>query len=543
MTSRLSAFTRASALALRLLGGLSALALAAAPAASAHAEEPAAPATLLVFESAPWDLDPEAVREAVAREIGGAVALAGQATPGRAALVLRSEPERRVTLTYHADDGRRTERTIDLPDEPDRAAETIALLAANLVRDEAAELAAALGKRPAKEPPEPEAAPAQAPEPAPPSPVKPSPVKPGPAKHASPVKPGPAKRLAAEPPVPEDYPCWRPGLARVVGGADVLPFVGTSTSTGTDLIRTYSANLFAGYTGGLAGAEISAGVNIEHTFMCGGQLATLANVVAGPVRGVQIASVLNFGTSVYGAQFGDINIAAGPLHGAQLGGINAARHLAGAQIGALAIAGDATGLQVSAFNLAAGDVTGVQIGALNIATGQVRGAQIGVVNYADRSTFSFGLINIVPHGRLHLDLWAQESAMVMAGVKHGGDYFHNIYGVGAQVAEDRVRPALTLGLGARIPIVPRLYVDVDVLGYTLHEPSSFALASVLAQARAALGVRLLPRLALYAGPTYNFAYAFGRDPDLSPYGSLLINDDPLEPIRGWPGMFVGVQVL
>jgi hypothetical protein len=329
----------------------------------------------------------------------------------------------------------------------------------------------------------------------------------------------------------------------VVGGADVLPFVGTSTSTGTDVIRGISANMFAGYTAGLAGGEISAGVNIEHAFMCGVQVSPLANIVTGPVRGLQITGVLNVGTSVYGAQIGDINIAAGPLRGAQIGAINVARQVSGAQMGAIAVAGDLTGVQVSSFNIAAGDVTGVQIGVVNIAKGRVRGAQIGLVNYADRSSFSFGLVNIIPHGRFHLDLWAQESGLVMVGLEHGSDYFHNIYGVGARLVGDGLHPALTLGLGVRIPIVSRVYADIDVLGYALLEPPSLAFSTVMAQARALVGVRLWPELALYAGGSYNVSYAFGRDPELSPYGSRLVSDDPLEPLRAWPGLFVGVRAF
>jgi hypothetical protein len=545
--------TQAGALALRVLVAMGALALGAAFPASAHAEEPAARSTALVIHSAPWDLDPEDVREAIAREIGSAVTLEGEATSRRPALVLRSEPNRRVTLTYQGEDGRRTGRTIDLPNDPDRAAETIALLAANLVRDEAAELAAALGKRPAPPPAEPAPPPEAAARP----PAEPAAVKPGPVKPVSSAKPDPAKHAPAAP-GGGNYPCWRPGLEPVLGGADVLPFLGTSTITGTNVVRSYSANLFAGYTGGLTGVELSVGGNIEHTFMCGAQISNLANIVTGPVRGVQVTGVVNVGTSVLGAQAAAVNIAMGRLHGVQIGGVDVAGPLlgmqfggvniaagsaVGAQVGLLNVVGDFTGVQVSTVNIARGDTTGVQFGGVNVSTGRVRGAQIGFINYADRSSFSFGLINIIPNGRLHLDVWGQESGLVMAGLEHGSDYFHNIYGVGARLIGDRVRPALTLGYGVRIPVVSRVYVDVDVLGYTLHEPPSFAISTIMAQARALVGVRLLPKLAIYAGPTYNVAYSFGRIPDLSPYGSLVMNEEPENPIRGWPGLSVGVRAF
>lgn len=501
---------RAAALALRMLTAAGALAVPSAWPASALAEEPPAAGVVLVIENAPWDVDTEAVREAIGREIGKAVTLADAKTAGRAALVLRGEAEGRVTLTYHAEDGRQTGRTIELPKDSRRVVETIALLAGNLVRDEAAELAATFGKRPAEAP-----ASASAPAPAP-----------APAPAAAPASASASAPAPAENPAP----CAAPGASFVLAGADFLPWVGTSTSTGTNVVRRYSANFIAGTTAGLAGIEVGIGVNLKSSFMCGVQGAAGGNIVAGPARGAQLTAGVNYSASLYGAQLGSLNIAAGPA--------------AGAQVGVLDIAGPVTGAQLGALTIAAGDVTGAQLGVMNVATGKVKGVQLGLVNYADTSSLSIGLLNIIRNGRFHLDFWGMESGIVMAGLKHGSDYFHNIYGAGAVVYGDRPRVALTLGFGGRIPLGERLYADVDLLAYSLHDVPSLETSTVLGQTRILLGARLASWLAIYGGPSYNIAFSPDvKDSKLSPYGSIALDPDDPNPALGWPGVVLGVQLF
>jgi hypothetical protein len=446
-------------LALAALGGLAAT-CAAPP--RVLAEQPVESGIVLLFESIPTALDPEAVRAAIERELGEPVTLADAAPAGRAALRLRAEPDRRVTLVYHAEDGRRLARTIALPEDGAGDVEIIALLAGNLMRDEASELAAALGKRAAAEP-----APLAEPEPAPLAEPDPAPL---------------AEPDVAAPP----QPCERAG-ARAVGlGTDVFPFLGSSTFTGVDVVRRYSLGLFGTYTAGLDGIEASAGVNIKSSFMCGLQLSSMANLVHGPARG------------------------------AQLGAVNYAR----------------------------GPVMGLQIGLVNIARGEVDGAQIGLVNYAHRSTLSFGLINIIRDGRLHLDLWALESRVVLAGLEHGGDHFHSIYGLGGRVSQRGGRLAAAFGVGGRVPISRRLYVDLDLLGYALHDASSRHEPSILAQTRLLLVARLDPRFAIFGGPSYNLVFGeTAEETELSPYGSMSLDPDDPDRLRGWPGLVVGVRAF
>ncbi|WP_437604759.1 hypothetical protein WMF20_26525 [Sorangium sp. So ce834] len=574
---------RAGVVLLRALAAAGAFAAAAAPPARALAEEPRAAGVDLVVDGAPWTLDPDAVRAAVERELGAGVTLARAAAAGRPTLVLRGEPDGRVTLSYSAADGRRIERTIDLPEDPDRAAEAIALLAGNLVRDEAAELAASFGKR------APEAPPAAQPEPAPPS------APPAAGEQAAPAGAARGAQAArpSQPARPEPPRCSLPGAKNVFLGADIAPFVGTSTFDGTNVVRRYSLNLAGGYTAGIAGLEAGVGVNIASSFLCGAQLAAGANLALGPARGAQIALGLNLARSLSGAQVGSINVAAGAVDGAQGGVLNvAAGAVDGAQIGAINVAAgasadlqlgvanaavsDATGVQLGAINLAvgaatdvqiglanlaasrstdtqlslinvaAGESTDVQIGLLNVATGKVEGMQIGIVNYADDSPFSLGLLNFIRNGRLHVDVWGMESGIAMAGLKNGSDHFHNIYGIGVRLSGDHPRMVFSLGLGGRISLGERAYADLDLLGYSIHEPSTANPSASLVQARAVLGVRLFPELAVFGGPSYNVAFGdTAEDARLSPYGSTSFADsaDDVNPWRGWPGIVVGVEAF
>ncbi|WP_437922859.1 hypothetical protein WMF37_27985 [Sorangium sp. So ce291] len=544
---------RARALLLRALAAASVVAAVSAPPASALAAAPSAAGIDLVVDGASWTLDPEAVRAAVGRELGGTVTLSPSATAGRPTLVLRGEPDGRVTLTYSSPDGRHIGRTIDVPEDPDRAAEAIALLAGNLVRDEAAELAAALGKRPPEEP----AA----------SPTPPAAGEPRPPRQA-------ARSAKAAPPEPP--PCALPGATTVRFGGDVVPSVGSSSFTGTNVVRRYSLNLVGGYTAGVTGVELGAGVNISSSFMCGAQLSAGANLVLGPARGAQLTGGLNLAMSLRGAQVGPLNVVAGPVDGVQGGVLNvagpvdgvqggavniAAGSVAGAQLGLANVAvGESTDVQVSLLNaavskstdvqvslanVAAGESTGTQIGLLNVATGKVGGVQIGLVNYADKSPFSLGLLNIIRDGRLDVDVWGLESGILMAGLKHGSDHFHNIYGVGVRLFGDRPLVAYALGLGGRISVGERAFIDLDALGYSLHDPSSsFQPAAVLTQARALLGLRLAPEFAIFGGPSYNVA--FGDTPEdarLSPYGSIPLRLNDTDAQRAWPGVVLGVEVL
>ena len=243
----------------------------------------------------------------------------------------------------------------------------------------------------------------------------------------------------------------------------MLPYVGTSSIFGVNVVRSFSLNLAGSYVTGLEGVEIAGGANVESGFACGVQMARSANVVAGPVSGWQLAGGANGGGALDGAQ--------------TAGALNLASDVRGIQLGAIDIAtGGVVGAQVGAVNVAAGDVEGAQVGAVNVAAGGVEGVQIGAINVARRSTFSLGAITLVPEGRTHLDLWwGMESGLVMAGLKHGGGHFHNIYGFGIRPGStdgDGFQWAIVLGFGGHFPVSSRIFVDADLLVNSLFTSES-----------------------------------------------------------------------
>jgi hypothetical protein len=284
-------------------------------------------------------------------------------------------------------------------------------------------------------------------------------------------------------------------------GVDIVPFVGTSTAVGTGVARRFSFNLFAGYTAGLAGFELGGLANVESAFACGVQIAGASNVAAGPVEGVQTATVANFGRGLRGAQLGLVNVVLG-------------------------------------------DVRGAQVGLVNVATGEVKGAQVGLVNVAERSTFSQGLVSVVRKGRVHLDLWGQESGLVMAGVKHGGDYFHGIFGAGVRPFGTGGRWAFSIGFGGRLPLSRRFYLDLDALGYSLHDAPSFGRVTWILQQRLVAGVRLIEPLALYVGPSFDVSFSpADLSPRLSPYAPWVFSLAGNRAVQGWLGGVLGAQVF
>ncbi|WP_156338816.1 hypothetical protein [Chondromyces crocatus] len=496
-----------------LLGGAGA-ALAAQP-AEGHAGtsgQAVGRGLVLVLEGRPLGVEAESLRAAIEHELGATVTLAsGAGRAGTDALVLRGEAESRAVMTFRAADGRIVERAVELPKHAKQAVEVLALLAGNLVRDEAAELSALLGRHAPST-----SAPTGA-DGAPPATAEAS----GAPTYEPSAKEVRSKAATTEAPVPARTAssfCGTAGTVVSPFGFDLAPHVGTSSFTGVEVKRHVALNATLGLSKGPVGFELSLGASFAREGACGVQLAGGANLVTGTVAGWQTAIVGNLSHDVAGVQV--------------TGGLNFAR-------------GNARGLQLGAVNVATGEAQGVQFGGVNVAAGGMEGVQVGLVNVARRSTLSLGLLSIVPDGRLHLDLWATDAGIFMAGLKHGGNGFHNIYGVGLRPEREGVRGVAAFGLGGHIQASPRLFVDVDMIGYPMLH-SSGAQFSLMLQLRAVLGVQLTRGLALFGGPELN--QIFSDDVDASSLG-LLGGARLHEGVAGfalrslWPGLTLGVQGL
>ncbi|MFO0616789.1 MAG: hypothetical protein U0414_29615 [Polyangiaceae bacterium] len=428
-----------------------------------------------------------------------------------------------ATIVFVRDDGRRIERTIRLQRSAGAAVEEIALVAANLARDDASLIVADNPPQPA-EPPATEAAPVEAAkEPmvqeqssvdaAPPAPAAPASARVAPAAVAEQLGVDPCASRAPLLPIAVDF----------------APFIGMSSSPDVRAAAPWvSLNVVGGLVGGLRGVQV------------GGA----ANLVTGPVCGVQIGGALNVGGRLGGLQIGGaVNVAAGDVYGAQMAGAanGAAGDVYGAQIaGAVNVAaGDVYGAQMAgAANVSAGDVYGAQVGAVNVARGRVRGVQIGVVNVAETTDLSLGVVNVAYKGRFHVDVWSNlEAGMLLAAVKNGGDHWHSIYGVGTRLTD----PGFIglLGFGAHVRFSERFFLDVDALAHVTSSFSNGKRGTPLLQARPIFGVNLVGPFALYGGAAFNALLTTGADESWAPDYAL----DVASVAHLWPGAVFGAQMI
>jgi hypothetical protein len=474
-----------------------------------------------------WDDgDRSGLRVALANTLGVAITEPkGDLREALATVVVRRRADGNVTIVFIRPDGREVERTLDLPADRVLATETIALAAGNLVRDEAAELVAALSSPPA------------------------------PSEASAAL---PAVDAASAPPMPATPRVSCNDGEPLFFGADFAPYAGTSSKY-ADRRRTLSLNFVGGYARGLHGFELGVGANIESAFMCGVQLAAGANVVMGPVRGVQLATAnvalgkvegVQLGVfglakgDVEGAQIATVSIGEGALEGVQLGVVNVLKGFAvGNQSGVVNVAADVRGAQLGVVNVAHGGVEGVQIGTTNVATGEVRGTQVGVFNYADVSDYPVGVVSVVRRGRTSVDGWVTEAGIGMAGVRHGGRVIHNMYGVGYRAGTPSGW-SFALGLGARLELSPKAHIDFETIAYWLQRNEPFVEDAQIASAGASFGYALTPVFGVFAAPTFNMLVT--PDKEYSQVGafwggSTLLYESDMVTVRAWPGASLGIR--
>jgi hypothetical protein len=298
--------------------------------------------------------------------------------------------------------------------------------------------------------------------------------------------------------------------------------------------RVFVLSATAGIGAALQGFAIGGIADIETDYACGVGISGIVNVVGGPVRGAQIGGIGNFVSGdLVGAQIGGVvNTVGGDFKGAAIGGV------------ANVTSKDFTGLQIAGvMNFAGGSVEGAQIGGVvNYASGRVHGVQIGLVNVAEKSDFAIGLININTKGRTSLELTGEvESGLVNVTLKHGGDRWHTIYGVGARLTQPT--PIASLGFGGHMRMNDRMFVDVDAIDSWLVSFKNIRLSTELVQVRPTLGIKLFDGFALIGGPTWNLLTAEQPAVAWAPgYASTIETGSKLQ-IRTWPGVSVGVQAF
>ncbi len=363
-----------------------------------------------------------------------------------------------ATVEFHAPEGASVGRSVTLPEDHDRALETIALLAANLVRNEADELLEELARKAeaarrsaelaaeegaATTPPEAAEKPSE-----PPAPKTAAPV---PAE--APKKTQAASPKTAPPLIDSDFNAslWHPvalyrdshlrrihlelglgysrvgaieGLGVTVGatlmhrGFRGLVATGVGSWASGDSDGLAASGLFVGGTGrfrgvqasGLAAVQLGAtGTSIRDnwaggaTFQ-GAQFGGFLNYVGGSVTGIQ-ATAANIATGpVEGAQLGAVNLSGGAIQGLQGGAVNIDWYKkaekrntsAGGQIGAANVGcGGLEGAQIGVANVIVGALQGAQVAVVNVVGSTSRGAQVGLVNLSgDQKGTQVGLVNV-----------------------------------------------------------------------------------------------------------------------------------------------------
>ena len=421
-------------------------------------EAPANPPLPLTISLDHSKLDPEAIRRAIELELKRPVALthndaranaATDDTPQSLTVIVHSDHT--VSVSYHAANGVTRTRSIGLPQDDARGAETIALLSGNLSRDEAAELladlAAKAGSPAAAATPEsdakPPATPAEATNPEPAAPVTAKPPQPAPPKNKNQTSPNDLLILP--------YPAFNLTL--------VHP---------TSLIRhseRYVINGELGLVYSRVGALNGVGFNVMvlqvDRDVRGLAFASFYNHSGGISHGISGAGLVNAYHELHGCALAGIANVGQDSDGCAIAGIvNWTRIGQGFQIaGVLNDAGKFSGLQLSGVTNVAAEIRGMQVGLVNVA-GNVTGTQIGVVNVAKHvEGTSLGLVSVVGNGRVQPVLWASTFMPLNAAAKFTVGSFYTQLGGG--YAPDNHTYTYELGIGAHLP-AGRLFFEPGV---------------------------------------------------------------------------------
>jgi hypothetical protein len=216
------------------------------------------------------------------------------------------------------------------------------------------------------------------------------------------------------------------------------------------------------------------------------------------------------------------------------------------------VGGAMTGLQATAGFNRAESVAGLQLAVLNV-SGDVTGAQVGLINVAEEVRgVPLGLMTFEEKGQRHLEVYSSDVQLTNLAVKFGGRYVYTalLAGIGPDDRLDRY--SLGLGFGVHIPLMPRLWLDLDLAGSTVHAVKRpFRGENLLAQTRAMFGIQVARHFAVFAGPTYNAYFAFSPE-DRRKVTTLPVREHAFDPessvfeegssVQYWPGVQLGVRL-
>jgi hypothetical protein len=301
------------------------------------------------------------------------------------------------------------------------------------------------------------------------------------------------------------------------------------------------AGVFNMVHGPATGAQMAGVFNLAKGPSAGYQAAGVWNMVEGDFAGIQQAGIFNLAANdlTIGQMAGVVNVVAGTARGAQLAGVVNVAHVV-------------QGAQLSGSVNVADEITGAQLGLVNVA-GKLSGLQLGLVNVCDSMDgVPIGLVSIVGNGQLHMNVWADEAALLNLGMKVGSKQIYNVFGLGYQPLGDTKRFMTTLGIGGHIPIDP-FFCDLDLTATDVHPRfdwwwhATAAGTNLLTRLRIAGGWQVAPGFAITAGPALSvFVSTVENGANVPMYDAPVFAYDggsDRTKVRIWPGFTAGLQLF
>jgi hypothetical protein len=303
-------------------------------------------------------------------------------------------------------------------------------------------------------------------------------------------------------------------------------------NNGRPWIRTsFGLNLLHGRVGQLDGLQLG-GVNV---------VARSDGRGTGEVTGIQLAYALNVATgAVSGVQLAWLGNSAGGLEGWQASMIanHASARVAGLQTAmGVNVARDLGGVQLAGVNVAR-DLAGVQLGLVNVAR-KVDGAMVGLVNVADDvDGVPFGLVSVTRTGGVHPTAWASNTSLANLGIRLATKHTYTMPMAHYHHAYGRDFYGAGFAIGGRITIDEARYVDTDLGFSTLYAPERSRLPGeadtyhellLQPKLRALFGWRFADHFGLFAGGGLTTQVRLEKDGDRAT-------------VRVGPELFAGVEL-
>lgn len=309
-----------------------------------------------------------------------------------------------------------------------------------------------------------------------------------------------------------------------------LPFLGSNRNLSGSVINNYSFNVLGGYSAGTQKAELGGVFNINRGDVGSFQAAGVFNYTGGTVSGLQLGGVTNFnrGHSKGLLAAGVVNVGVGSVEGAQLAGV---LNVSGTRLSGVQIAG--------VSNLTFGEVSGTQISGVFNAAGIVKGTQLALFNYADSISqgIPIGLFSFVRKGYHVVEFSTNEVLPMTISLRSGTRGFYSMIYAGLRPEpSDSVTWSFGYGIGSSPKIGKNLHLNLELSSEQLNKGNVAAL-NLISRAHVAVDWQVSPKVALFAGPTFNlrtYDLSFSMHPEtFSLFQPRLQSDRELLGGSGW----------